>query len=252
MQNTAHGRALSPDEMRHRRYLDALSAFSLTSGLFMEESSDDDGHEDGAGDGGGSLTKPRSERTPEEKGYPSGVPVENMTAERRANYWADQAKKHESMLKAERKNLGNITPADLAALREKASRHDALELELMSDKDKAVAEAKSAAANESRDKWLPRVVTAEFKAASAGRIDADRLAAILEPLDLSKFVDGDEVDADKVAAFIEGIAPKQDPNLAPSRRGPSASTAGPRTSTTAPSIDNGRSEYERRHGKKSA
>lgn len=238
MQHTAHGRALTPAEQRHATYLDALAAFGLSSGLFMEA-------EDPA-----PTLDPEPAPTPEpvpDKGFPDGTPLEEMSAEQQAAYWKDKARKHETRVKS----LGNLSADELAALREKANRHDALEFELMSDKDKAVAEAKEAASTEARSAWLPRVVAAEFKAAAAGRIESDRLAAILEPLDLSKFVDGDDVDAEKVAAFVDGIAPKQDQQPAP-RRGPSASTAGQRTSTTAPSIDNGRSEYQRRHGRKSA
>jgi hypothetical protein len=244
MQHTAHGRAHTPAEQRHATYLDALAAFGLTSGLFME----DDGSDDGSGgDAGGQGTDGATSTGSSDKGFPDGTPLEEMTAEQQAAYWKDKARKHETRVKS----LGNLSADELAALREKANRHDALEFELMSDKDKAVAEAKESASTEARSTWLPRVVAAEFKAAAAGRIESDRLAAILEPLDLSKFIDGDDVDAEKVAAFVDDIAPKQDQQPAP-RRGPSASTAGQRTSTTAPSIDNGRSEYQRRHGRKSA
>lgn len=237
MQNTIYGRALNPVEKRSHLFLDALSAFGLTTGLRAEL--------DPPADPPSPPADPPAD-PPSDKGFPDGTTLEEMTAEQQAAYWKDKARKHEARVKS----LGSLSAEELAALREKASRHDALEFELMSDKDKAVAEAKDAASSEARTTWLPRVVAAEFKAAAAGRIEADRLAAILEPLDLSKFVDGDDVDAEKVAAFVEGIAPKQEQT--PPRRGPSASTSGPRTSTTAPSIDNGRSEYQRRHGKKSA
>ena len=184
-----------------------------------------------------------------EKGYPADTPIERMTAEQRANFWSDQAKKHEAMLKAERRAIGNITAADIAALRDKAANHDALERELMSDKDKAVAQAADDAKASVRSQYAPRLVAAEFKAAAAGRIEADRLATLLEPLDLSKFLNGDDVDTDKVAAFVNGISPAVPEQQ--QRRGPSASGAGNRSSITGPSLSAGSDAYARRH-KKSA
>jgi hypothetical protein len=60
---------------------------------------------------------------------------------------------------------------------------------------------------------MPNLVRAEFKAALTGRVKAEELeqkvATIVDPLDTSKFLtaDGTAVDAAKVTAFVDGIAP---------------------------------------------
>jgi hypothetical protein len=58
-----------------------------------------------------------------------------MTAEQQAAYWKHQSRKHEDRVKA----FGGLTSRELTTLRETAKAHDALEYELMSDRDKTVA-----------------------------------------------------------------------------------------------------------------
>lgn len=178
-----------------------------------------------------------------EHGFPANTPVSEMDVEQREAYWKHQAKVHETAWK---KRAGDLTPEKLQELRDKADRHDALERELMSDKDKAVVEAREAARAEALASVTPRLVAAEFKAAAAGRVEPDRLATILEPLDLSKFLDGDEVDTDKVAAFVDGIAPA----AAPPPKGPTSAGQGRRESSTGPSVASGRDLYRAQRGKK--
>jgi len=204
---------------------------------------DDSVDPDDSGDGGQGDPDPSDGG----KGFPANTPIAEMTAEQQAAYWQDKARKHEERNKA----FGRLTPDELATLREKAGQHDALERELMSDKDKAVLEAREAATQTAREEYAPRLVRAEFKAAAANRIDAEKLAAILEPLDLTKFLDGGDVDEAKVAAYVDSIAPRAaDPedDEPPARRGPSASGAGKRTGSTGPSLQSGAELY--RSGKR--
>jgi hypothetical protein len=175
--------------------------------------------------------------------FPAETPLSEMTLEQREAYWKHQAKVHETAWK---KRAGDLTPEKVQELRDKAARHDALERELMSDKDKAVAEARDAAKAEALASVTPRLVAAEFKAAAAGRVEPARLATILEPLDLSKFLNGDEVDTDKVAAFVDGIAPA----TAPQPKGPTSTGQGRRESSTGPSVASGRDLYRAQRGKK--
>lgn len=193
---------------------------------------------------------------PADKGFPEGTPLEQMTAEQREAYWKHYARQHEQRVK----DLGSLTPEQLAELRDKAEKHDKLERELMSDKDKAIAEAKEAAETEARQSFLPQLVLAEFKASAAGRIPAEQLEGIVGPLDKSFFyaADGKSVDADKVKAYVDQLAPAAAPATS-GRRGPSAAgTGGSSTGrpagggTGATGVDAGREAYERRHGKKSA
>jgi hypothetical protein len=163
--------------------------------------------------------------------FPAATPVSEMTVEQRAEYWREKAQKHEKIWKSR--------ADDYDALKAKAAKHDALERELMSDKDKAVAQAKDDADAAARNTYAPKLVAAEFKAAAAGRIDAERLATIIEPLDLSKFLDAaGDVDTAKVSKFVDGIAPK-----APEQRGPTSQGAGRRDSSTGPSVATGRELY---------
>lgn len=187
--------------------------------------------------------------TPVDKGYPDGTPLEQMTGEQREAYWKHQARKHEDRVKS----YGGLTAEELTALRDKASKHDALERELMSDKDKAVAEAKDSAVAEANGAFMPLLVNAKLEAAAARKgISPEALEASIQFLDTSKFLTGNgkDVDAAKVSAFIEGIAPGK--GTTQERRGPTATghAAGPGARQTGKAGEAGRAEAERRFGKK--
>jgi hypothetical protein len=83
---------------------------------------------------------------------------------------------------------------------------DALKASLMSEAEKAVAEAKAAGLAEGLRTGSAKIVQAEIRAAAAGRsVDVD---ALLENVDTSRFIDdGGEVDRAAIAAWIERIAP---------------------------------------------
>jgi hypothetical protein len=187
-------------------------------------------------------------KTSSERGFPEGTPVAEMTDGQQAAYWKHQSRQHESRVKA----LG-VTPEDLASLREKAKRAEDLEYDLASDKDKAVADAKKEASDEVASKYTPRLVRAEFKAAAAGRIEPEKLATILEPLDLSKFLDANgEVDADKVSAYVDGIAPAKgnEDQGQQQKRGPGNGGQGRREqSRTGASVQSGRDMYRAKYAK---
>lgn len=196
------------------------------------------------GDGKAGEDKGRAERTAEEKGYPADTPTERMTADQRANYWSDQAKKHEAMLKAERRSLGNLTADELKSLRDKATRHDALERELMSDKDKGIAEARA----EEAAKAVPRVVRAEFKAAAKDVLTADQLNALLEDRDLSKYANANgEPDETKIENLVKAFAPAK----TTTRTGPSATGLGSHQPSGGAG-DQGRAMAAKRFGTKTS
>jgi hypothetical protein len=169
-------------------------------------------------------------------GFPADTAVAEMTVEQQAAYWKTQSRKHEGVAKSR---------ADYDSLKEKAQRHDELEQELMSDKDRAVADAKKAAAVEATSTYMPRLVSAEFRAAAAGRIEPERLSTILEPLDMSKFLtDNGDVDTDKVTAFVNGIAPVTGAGTrTPPPAGPTSRGLGQRSGSAAASVASGRELY---------
>lgn len=144
--------------------------------------------------------KDAADKAAAEKGYPDETPVEEMTSAQQAAYWKAQSRKHEDRAKS----YGGLTPEALKALQEKATKHDALERELMSDKDKAVAEA----TDKANAAAIPRVVKAEFKAAAKGVLSADQLKALLEDRDLTKYVDANgDPDETKIENLVKAFAP---------------------------------------------
>jgi len=194
--------------------------------------------EEGEG-GGAEAPKPTppadSSKVSGDAGFPANTPLEQMTSDQREAYWKHQSRKHEERSRA----LGNLTAEELADLRDKASKHAALERELMSERDKAVLEATESTKAQILASVTPRLVAAEFKAAAAGHIDSERLARLIEPLDLSKFVKDGEVDTEKVAAFVADIPPSAP--VPP--KGPTSQGQGQRGSATGPSVASGRELY---------
>lgn len=179
---------------------------------------------------------PPVEPSPTDKGFPEGTPVAEMAPEQQAAYWRFHARKHEDRVKQ---------MADYDALKTAADELAQIKAANATDQEKAVMAAREEAAAEARREALPRLVRAEFKAAAAGRLDAARIDAIVEPLDLTKFAtDTGEVDEAKVAAYVDGIAPTKPhiPDLGQGRR----------PGKPGPSVASGREMYESRHTKANA
>jgi hypothetical protein len=79
----------------------------------------------------------------------------------------------------------------------------------LSEAEKAIADARSAGMAEGTKAGASRLVAAEIKAAAAGRMEPAQLTALLDGINPAAFLneDGDDVDADKVSRFVNGIAP---------------------------------------------
>lgn len=160
-----------------------------------------DARMEAAGDGEGAGSGDGGDEGPSlnEHGYPDQTPVKDMPAEQRAAYWKHQARKHEGRVKE---------MSDYDAVKAEL---DQLKQATQTDAEKAIEAARKEAADaaraEARRDTLPALVKAEFKASAAGKIPGDRLATILEPLDLTKFLtaDGGEVDTDKVQHYVDGL-----------------------------------------------
>lgn len=132
-------------------------------------------------------------------GYPADTPVADMTAEQAANYWRAQARKHERTVK-QRQDYDQLKAdsAELARLRQQTE----------TDTERATREAASTARAEVRTEMGERLVLAEFRAASGGRISADRLATLTEDIDLRRYLDdAGEVDTDRIATKVAAWAP---------------------------------------------
>jgi hypothetical protein len=194
---------------------------------------------------------------PPDKGFPDNTPLEQMNAEQREAYWRHYARQHEGRVRA----LGGLTPEQLAELKEKAARADALSDELATDSEKAVNAAKRDTQAAADAKYQPLLVQAHFRAELKGRVPDEeldaRLATITEPLDLTKFLTADgQADTAKVTAFINGIAPGTGtpaPSPTPPPRGPSPSGLGQRPGSSAsPSVASGRELYAAKHRSRSS
>jgi hypothetical protein len=179
---------------------------------------------------------------PADPGFPANTPWRDMSPEQQVNYWQHQARRHEDRVKS----YGGLTPEQIADLQERAEQFDVLAAASQTDSERAVSEAAFNARLVAEAEMMPRLVAAEFRAAAAGRIEPDKLATILEPLDLSKFLTDDgDIDAAKVSAFVDGIAPAKGER----RQGPSAGGAGRRGSYTtgSSSVASGREMFASRH-----
>jgi hypothetical protein len=184
-------------------------------------------------------------KTDEDRGYPLATPVSDMSAAQQAAYWKAQSRKHEERAKER---------GDYDDVKTKADQYDALLKSTQTDQERAVETAKKEAEEQARAderaKNLPRLVDAEIRIAAAGRIDAERLKAAIEPLDRSKFLtDKGEIDEEKVTSFVATLAPSSDegkggktfPNLGQGRR----------TEAAKASVSRGAELYREQHPKKS-
>lgn len=98
--------------------------------------------------------------------------------------------------------------ADYDEIKAKADKHDALEAELGTAADKAAAEARKEEREKAARENVPRVVRAEFRAAAKGVLTDEQLSALLEDLDMSKYVtDKGDVDDEKVTKKVAAFAP---------------------------------------------
>jgi hypothetical protein len=100
-------------------------------------------------------------------------------------------------------------PADLDTLRDKAAKYDVLSGTVETDMSRAVAEARTAAqaeaATAARDTYVPRLLSAEVRAARPD-LTAEQVGALLAPLAVSYFVGPDgQLDPAKVTAYVGTI-----------------------------------------------
>lgn len=141
--------------------------------------------------------------------------------------------------------------ADYDELKAKAEAHDALVAANATDTEKAIAAARADAAASARTEVLGQVggqlVEAHIRTAVGTRLPEAQLAALLEHLDRSKFLGPDhQVDAAKVTAYVDSVAPVKQagaPNLQQGTRG-STNTGG------AATVAAGRDLWAERHPKK--
>lgn len=173
-----------------------------------------------------------------EPAFPANTPVAEMNPVQQAAYWKAQSRKHEQRAKSV------PAPDELKKLRDDAAELEKVRQASMGEQERAVATAKAEAAASTAREYALRLVAAEFRAATAGRMSRDDLAATLEPLDLSKFVsENGDVDVERVTTYADRLAPKN------GQRFPDLGQ-GSRSDTAKPSVATGRAAYEARKGQR--
>lgn len=136
---------------------------------------------------------------PVDNGFPAGTPLEQMNPDQQIAYWKHYSRQHEATAKAR---------ADYDAIKAKADELDQYKAANATEHEKAVKAAADAARAQALQETTPRLVEAEFRAAVGTRLNKDQLAAALEPLDMSKFLDAaGNVDLAKVTAHAALLAP---------------------------------------------
>lgn len=129
-----------------------------------------------------------------DRGFPENTPIVEMTEKQQAAYWKHQARKHEDTAKA-RKDYDEVI-----------AERDRLKAAAQTDAEKAVDEAKAEARKEALLEAAPKLVAAEFKAELKGKRTPEQITALLEPLDLKRFLtDTGEVDTAKVSQYAAGL-----------------------------------------------
>lgn len=115
--------------------------------------------------------------------------------------WKAEAEKWKALSRKHETNSGK-TLKELEQLRQSQ----------MSDQEKAVAQAVADAKAAGRAEALidvgGQLVQAEVRAAAAGRLTPEQLTVLVDGLNVAAFLtDTGEVDRDKVAKYVDGIAP---------------------------------------------
>lgn len=113
----------------------------------------------------------------------------------------------QAIIDKERTNAKEAEKARKALEKELAD----LRQQSMTDTEKAIEQARSESRAAALAEVGGKVARAEIRAAAVGRLDQAALDVLIDGLNLAKFLDEDgEVDTAKVAAFVDGIAPKAD------------------------------------------
>lgn len=155
-----------------------------------------------------------------------------MSSDQREAYWKHQSQKHEGRSQANYgllRSLGVNTPEEAAVVKAKLDRQDAMELELSSDKDKAVAQAIKDTQAAERATSQSTVIAARLETAAArAGVSEEQLTAALAFVDTTKFLDGNgDVDTAKVKTFVDNITPATGPTAPTPLRGPSITPHAP-------------------------
>lgn len=271
--NSAFGRALNPTELKHSRYLGALTAFRPTTCLTMTQGtgeggdgqggsggqqgaggqSGQQGGQGGTGSGqqqsgqqqqsGGQQSGQQTGQQGSDKGFPENTPVAEMTAAQQAAYYKDKAQKHEDRNKALLQITGGKHGDDLKAVLDE---YGQLKSASQTDAEKAVEDAKK----QTRAEVALDSVRAAFDLLLPDDMSAEQKEEKLGVLNLAAFLTSDgKVDTAKVKTHVATLAPAKDQGQQQHQQRQWGQ--GGRDSGGSPLGSAGAAEAERRFGKKS-
>ena len=209
------------------RPTDILDFHRRTFGdLRMEDDPTNDGGQ------GGDFVDPD---TGEKFAFPPSTPQSDMTAEQRAEYWRHKSQKHEKRANAR---------SDYDDLKAKAAELDQLRADQQTEQEKAVTAAREEGRKHAEAEANRKVATALYKAALTARdIKGDELTDLMAAFNPDAFINGDDVDTDRVAVLASRYgAGTHEPDTGQGRGRPGAPTAG----------EAGKAEAQRRFGSKTA
>lgn len=146
---------------------------------------------------------PPSGPTINEHGYPENTPIKEMSPEHQVNYWKYHSRKNENLLKS------SVSKEE----------HDRVKLELdnikraaLPEAERVQADAQAAAKKAALTALAPKLIRAEIRAATAGKVTAQQIDEALEFVDERKFLDQNgDVDPDKVTRYASGLLPSEPP-----------------------------------------
>jgi hypothetical protein len=172
-------------------------------------------------------------------GYPEGTPVAEMTDRQAAAYWRHQSRRHEDARKS--------AQSELAAVKPKADQYDALAEASKSEQERAVESAKTEAANTAKAEAAVALAGQRLQGLLMARGKSeDEADAIVDDVNVAKYVKDGQVDKDALRSAADRLAPKvETPPAKPADLG-----QGNRGDAGKTGVDAGRSLYADRHPKR--
>jgi hypothetical protein len=139
-----------------------------------------------------------------DRGYPQGTPLEQMDAGQREAYWKYHARHWESRAKER---------GDYDSVKEKASQYDQLVASQATEQEKAITAARAEGERTATARAAVVLVDAHVRAGLQQRLQPHQVEALASNLNHQHFLgaDGLTVDAARVAAFVDTVAPQQQP-----------------------------------------
>lgn len=174
---------------------------------------------------------PKPGPTINEHGYPDNTPIKEMSPEHQVNYWKYHSRKNENLLKA------SVSKEEYDRVKLEA---DNARREKLPEAERALEDAKAAAKAEGRREALtaaaPKLIRAEIRAATAGKVTAQQIEDALEFVDERKFLDQNgDVDPAKVTRYASGLLPAAPtpPDMSGWRSGAGSSPGGNGATSTS-------------------